>query len=81
MYEEVNVMQNQHVVLQSLYPELTPKEINLISMKVSNKLKPYLDDIKQVELYNHLFLSCNGNQRCMSVECFNRVIHIRLTLR
>jgi hypothetical protein len=78
---EIPAMQNQHVILQSLYPELTPKEVNLISMKVTNKLKPYMDDVKQVELYNQQFVTQGANQKFLSVEAFNRTIHIRVTLR
>lgn len=75
------MMQTYNVILRGLYPELTPREINHISLVIVTKLRKIQDTLSNVELYNQQFVSCGSNQELTSVEVFNRKVHIRLSFK
>lgn len=75
------MMQTYNTVLRGLYKELTPREINTISLVIVSKLRKIQDNLTNVELYNKPFVNCGANQELTSVEVFNREVHIRLTFK
>jgi len=75
------MMQTYNTVLRGLYKELTPREINTISLVIVSKLRKVQDNLTNVELYDKPFVSCSANQELTKVEVFNREVHIRLTFK
>lgn len=56
------MMQTYNTVLRGLYKELTPREINTISLVIVSKLRKVQDNLTNVELYDKPFVSCGANQ-------------------
>lgn len=75
------MMESYNTILKGLYKELTPREINHISLVVVSKLRDIKDELRNVELYNQPFVICSADQKLTSVEVFNRKVHIRLTFK
>lgn len=75
------MMQTYNTVLRGLYKELTPREINTISLVIVSKLRKIQDNLTNVELYNKPFVNRGANQELTKVEVFNREVHIRLTFK